>query len=136
MIFEIFFFPGLSSYKETASISTMEDIQIDATQVPADPILTAPCSPEIANSQFISDETVELEIGDTSLDDCYDSLGDSMVCDPNSRLVPTGFTKPNRTGSFFSLSISILQSVLIFFSCISFSLRETSDSITRLLVNP
>ncbi|KAL1193377.1 Kinesin-like protein KIN-14R [Cardamine amara subsp. amara] len=74
----------------------MEDIQIDAI-VPVDPIVTAPCSPEIPNSQFVSDATMKLEIGDTPVDDCEDSLGDSMLCDPNSRLVPTGFTKPNRT---------------------------------------
>lgn len=86
----------------------MEDVQIDAT-VPVDPNVTSLCSPEIPNFEFISDETEKLEIGDTSIDDCDDSLGDSMVCDPNSRLVPTGFTRPNHTGSILSLSISILQ---------------------------
>lgn len=84
----------------------MEDVQIDAT-VPVDPgAITKICSPEIPSSQFVNDATENLEIGDTSVDDCEDSLGDSMVCDPNSRLVPTGFTRPNSTGSI-PLSISL-----------------------------
>ncbi|KFK32797.1 hypothetical protein AALP_AA6G289700 [Arabis alpina] len=71
----------------------MEDIQINPT-VPVDPEVTSPSSPEIPNSQFT---TEKLEIGDTSMDMCEDSLADSMVCDPNSRLVPRGFTKANHT---------------------------------------
>jgi len=81
----------------------MDDVQIDDT-VPVDLNgVTSHCSPEIPSFDFVSDETEKLEIGDTSIDDCDDALGDSMVCDPNSRLVPTGFTRSNRTGSILSL---------------------------------
>lgn len=99
----------------------MEDVQIDAT-VPVDPIVTSLCSPDIPNFEFVNDATEKLEIGDTSVDDCDDSLGDSMVCDPNSRLVPTGFTRPNRTGSIISPSISISKIRISWvFSCYCFS---------------
>lgn len=85
----------------------MDDIQVNAT-VPVDPKPTLPGSPEISDSQLVSDDATEkLEIGDTSVDMCDDSLADSMVCDPNSRLVPSGFTRAHRTGWILSLSISI-----------------------------
>ncbi|CAH2061495.1 unnamed protein product [Thlaspi arvense] len=74
----------------------MEDVQINDT-VPMDPKVTSSDSPEISNPHFVGDATEKVEIGDTSVDDCEDSMADSMLCDPNSRLVPTGFTKANRT---------------------------------------
>ncbi|ESQ46176.1 hypothetical protein EUTSA_v10000025mg [Eutrema salsugineum] len=75
----------------------MEDVQIGSTvSVPVDSIMTSSDSPEISTSQFVIDEKEKLEIGDTSVDQCGDSMADSMVCDPNSRLVPTGFTRANR----------------------------------------
>lgn len=75
----------------------MEDVQINAT-VPVNPKVTSLDSLEIPNSQFVGDPMEKLEIRDTLMDECEDSLGDSMVCDPNSRLVPTGFTKANCAG--------------------------------------
>ncbi|CAN8283918.1 unnamed protein product [Cochlearia groenlandica] len=71
----------------------MEDVHIDATFT-VDPTVT---SPEIPKPEFVSDAAEKVEIGDSYMDVCEDSPEASMVCDPNSRLVTTGFTRSNLT---------------------------------------
>lgn len=39
-----------------------------------------------------------------------DSLVDSMLCDSNSRLIPSGFTAPHPTGPYFCFSYIYLPS--------------------------
>ena len=72
----------------------MEDVQINAV----DPNVTSSSDspPEIPDPQLVSDTTEKSKIGDTPMDE----RDDSMVCDPNSRLVLSGFTKANHSGSF------------------------------------
>ncbi|KAL0733664.1 hypothetical protein Bca4012_009874 [Brassica carinata] len=66
----------------------MEDVEINAV----DPNVTSSSdSPSaISNPQFASEKS---KIGDTPMDD----RDDSMVCDPNSRLLRSGFTKANHS---------------------------------------
>lgn len=66
----------------------MEDVQINAATSSSD------SPPEIPDPQFVSDTTEKSKLGDTPMDE----RDDSMVCDPNSRLVLTGFTKSNHSG--------------------------------------
>lgn len=73
----------------------MEDVQIDTV----DPNVTSSSDspPEIPNPQFVSDDTTEkpkMMVGDTPMDE----RDDSMVCDPNSRLLLSGLSKPNHSG--------------------------------------
>ncbi|CDY13741.1 BnaA09g42430D [Brassica napus] len=65
----------------------MEDVQINAATSSSD------SPPEIPDPQFVSDTTEKSKLGDTPMDE----RDDSMVCDPNSRLVLTGFTKSNHS---------------------------------------
>ncbi|CAN6900321.1 unnamed protein product [Brassica oleracea] len=69
----------------------MEDVQINAV----DPNVTSSSDspPEIPDPQLVSDTTEKSKIGDTPMDE----RDDSMVCDPNSRLVLSGFTKANHS---------------------------------------
>lgn len=66
----------------------MEDVQINAATSSSD------SPPEIPDPQFVSDTTEKSKLGDTPMDE----RDDSMVCDPNSRLVLTGFTEANHSG--------------------------------------
>ncbi|WZZ18483.1 hypothetical protein YC2023_111572 [Brassica napus] len=65
----------------------MEDVQINAATSSSD------SPPEIPDPQFVSDTTEKSKLGDTPMDE----RDDSMVCDPNSRLVLTGFTEANHS---------------------------------------
>ncbi|KAG5386795.1 hypothetical protein IGI04_038265 [Brassica rapa subsp. trilocularis] len=67
----------------------MEDVQINAATSSSD------SPPEIPDPQFVSDTTEKSKLGDTPMDE----RDDSMVCDPNSRLVLTGFTKANHSAA-------------------------------------
>ncbi|KAL0653532.1 hypothetical protein Bca4012_096223 [Brassica carinata] len=71
----------------------MEDVQINAV----DPNVTSSSDspPEIPDPQLVSDTTEKSKIGDTPMDE----RDDSMVCDPNSRLVLSGFTKANHSAA-------------------------------------
>ncbi|MED6138000.1 hypothetical protein PIB30_070220 [Stylosanthes scabra] len=43
-------------------------------------------------------QTLTTEHKDSVMEDAQESLFDSVVCDPSSRLVPTGFTRPENSG--------------------------------------
>lgn len=81
----------------------MEDVQINAATSSSD------SPPEIPDPQFVSDTTEKSKLGDTPMDE----RDDSMVCDPNSRLVLTGFTKANHSGPNLPISIRVSGSSLI-----------------------
>lgn len=73
----------------------MEDVQIDTV----DPNVTSSSDspPEIPNPQFVSDDTTEkpkMIGGHTPMDE----RDDSMLCDPNSRLLLSGLSKANHSG--------------------------------------
>ncbi|KAH0865824.1 hypothetical protein HID58_083035 [Brassica napus] len=69
----------------------MDDVQINAVDPNATSSSDSP--PEIPDPQLVSDTTEKSKIGDTPMDE----RDDSMVCDPNSRLVLSGFTKANHS---------------------------------------
>ncbi|XP_010531348.1 PREDICTED: kinesin-like protein KIN-14A isoform X2 [Tarenaya hassleriana] len=74
----------------------MEDVESNAT-LPDETKFQSPGSTGIRVSQSGHGAAENEETSDSIMHDSGDSLSDSMLCDPNSRFVPTGFTKPNCT---------------------------------------
>ncbi|XP_050207091.1 kinesin-like protein KIN-14R isoform X2 [Mercurialis annua] len=57
-------------------------------------------SPNSRVFEWEKDVKLDQEIKDSALREDWGSLVDSMLCDSNSRLIPSGFSKPNCTDEF------------------------------------
>ncbi|MED6220557.1 hypothetical protein PIB30_045936 [Stylosanthes scabra] len=51
-------------------------------------------------------QTLTAEHKDSVMEDAQESLFDSVVCDPSSRLVPTGFTRPENSGEDYVMFVN------------------------------
>lgn len=74
----------------------MEDVQFNNFHQDPDSIF--PSSSVSRVFEWEKDVKLDQESKNSAMDEHGDSLVDSMLCDSNSRLIPSGFARSNCTG--------------------------------------
>lgn len=92
----------------------MEDSRFD--NLYQDPETLFPISSASKVFEWENDVKLDEERKDSAIGGDWDDLVDSMICDSNSRLIPSGFARSNCTGQYCGAIIMLFRlNIRLFF---------------------